>query len=63
MTILRDHNSSPASICLHPDPDEGDEADAVVFSMVCEVESGRMWVADGLPCQSDFEEIDLAGVI
>ncbi len=63
MAILRDHNSTPASICLHPDPVEGDEDDAVLFSMVCDVESGRRWVADGLPCEDDFEEIDVAGVI
>jgi len=63
MTILADHSSTPASICNHPDLAEGDEAESVVFSMVCEVESGRMWVADGLPCSAPFEEMDLTGVI
>jgi hypothetical protein len=63
MAILGDHHSTPAQICMHPDADDGDEAEAVVFSMVCEVETGRMWVADGLPCSAEFEEIDLAGVI
>ena len=29
MDILRDHGSSPQAICLHPDPEEGDEASAV----------------------------------
>ncbi len=60
MEILRDHNSSPQAICLHPDPAEGDEASAVMFSMVGDVEAGRMWVAPGAPCEEDYVEIDLA---
>jgi hypothetical protein len=62
MDVLRDHGSTPQAICLHPDPTEGDEASAVMFSMVAELEQGRMWVAPGNPCESDYEEIDLAGV-
>ncbi len=34
MEIMRDHESSPQSICLHPDPEEGEEASTVMFSMV-----------------------------
>jgi hypothetical protein len=63
MDILRDHGSTPQAICLHPDPAEGDEASAVMFSMVAELEEGRMWVAPGNPCEHDFEEIDLDGVL
>ncbi len=63
MDILRDHGSAPQAICLHPDPEEGDEASAVMFSVVAELEEGRMWVAPGNPCQNDFEEIDLSGVL
>jgi hypothetical protein len=63
MQILRDHGSDPQSICQHADPDEGDEADAVLFSMVAELGSGRMWVAAGTPCQTEYEEIDLTGVL
>jgi isopenicillin-N N-acyltransferase like protein len=59
MAVLRDHDSSPA-ICLHPDPADGDEAESVLFSMVCHLEERRMWVADGNPCMASFEEIDLA---
>lgn len=62
MDILRDHGSSPQAICLHPDPKEGDEASAVVFSMVADLKAGRMWVAPGIPCQNDYEEVDLTGV-
>jgi isopenicillin-N N-acyltransferase-like protein len=63
MDVLRDHGSSPQAICLHPDPAEGEEASAVMFSMVAELEEGRMWVAAGNPCENEYEEIDLADVL
>ncbi len=64
MDVLRDHGSSPHPICLHPPDDrQDDEAEAVLFSMVCHVESRRMWVASGPPCTHPFEEIDLSGVM
>lgn len=59
MEIMRDHGSAPQAICLHPDPAEGDEASAVMFSMVADVGARRMWVTAGNPCESEFEEIDL----
>jgi hypothetical protein len=59
MDIMRDHASSPQSICLHPDPEEGDEASAVMFSMISDVGARRMWVTAGNPCESEFAEIDL----
>ena len=41
-----------------------EEADTVVvFSMLCDVESGRMWVAPGDPSATPFEEVDLEGVL
>jgi isopenicillin-N N-acyltransferase-like protein len=63
MDILRDHDSSPQSICLHPDEAEGDEAASVVFSTVCDVEAGRMWVAGGNPCTEPYQEIDLGDML
>jgi hypothetical protein len=59
MEILRDHGSSPQAVCMHPDPEEGDEASAVLFSMIADVEHGRMWVAPGIPCEQEYQEIDL----
>ena len=53
MAILRDHACNPT-----PDGDS-----VVVFSMVCEVESGRMWIAPGDPAETAYEEVDLAGVV
>ena len=60
MDMMSDHASTPQSICLHPDPAEGDEASACLFSMVADVEARRMWVAAGNPCEHDYDEIDLS---
>jgi isopenicillin-N N-acyltransferase-like protein len=60
MDVMRDHDSAPQAICLHPDPTEGDEASAVMFSMVADVGAKRMWVTSGNPCESEYAEIDLA---
>jgi isopenicillin-N N-acyltransferase like protein len=62
MAILRDHASAPQAICEHPDPDGDEDASVVLFSMVCELEEGRMWVAPGNPCETPYEEIDLTGL-
>ncbi|MGZ8570791.1 MAG: C45 family autoproteolytic acyltransferase/hydrolase [Actinomycetota bacterium] len=61
MAMMRDHTSTPQAICLHPDASEGEEASACMFSMVCDVEEGSMWVAPGNPCEHDYQEIDLTG--
>lgn len=53
MALLRDHACEPT-----PDGES-----AVLFSMVCEAESGRMWVAPGDPADTAYEEVDLAGVV
>jgi isopenicillin-N N-acyltransferase-like protein len=63
MGILGDHQSAPQSVCLHADESHGDESAAIVFSMVCDLEERRMWVAAGNPCSTPFEEIDLSDVI
>jgi isopenicillin-N N-acyltransferase-like protein len=59
MKILSDHESAPQAICKHPAPNDPEES-TIVFSMVCELEAGRMWVAAGNPCEADFEEVELA---
>ena len=59
MDVMRDHDSTPQAICLHPDPAEGEEASACMFSMVVDVEARRMWVAEGNPCEHEYVEVDL----
>jgi isopenicillin-N N-acyltransferase like protein len=73
--ILADHGGGgPQTICEHGEAegagepasaDRGppDEASAVVFSMICDLDLGRMWVAPGSPCVTAYEEVDLAGVV
>jgi len=63
MAILSDHSSTPSTICLHPDSCEGDDAEAVLFSMVCDLEAGRLWVAPGRPCEMPFAAFDLADLL
>jgi isopenicillin-N N-acyltransferase-like protein len=61
MAILRDHEGEPKAICVHPEPGD-EESPAVVFSIVCHLESRRMWVSAGQPCVEPFEEIPLPEV-
>jgi isopenicillin-N N-acyltransferase like protein len=62
--ILADHGGGgPETICAHGTEEPADEASAVVFSMICDLDLGRMWVASGSPCVTAYEEVDLAGVV
>jgi isopenicillin-N N-acyltransferase like protein len=76
--ILADHGGAgPQTICEHGsaegagEPRGGapvrqgpaDEASAIAFSMICDLDLGRMWVAPGSPCVTAYEEVDLAGVV
>jgi hypothetical protein len=64
--ILSDHGGpGPQTICEHGrgEADPADEASAVVFSMICDLDLGRMWVAPGSPCAIPYEEVDLTGVV
>ena len=62
--ILADHGGDgPQTICEHGTEDPADEASAIVFSMICDLDLGRMWVAPGSPCVTAYEEVDLAGVV
>jgi isopenicillin-N N-acyltransferase-like protein len=63
MAILRDHASTPQAICEHGSPDGDEDASVVLFSMVCELEEGRIWVAPGNPCETPYQEVDLAGLL
>jgi isopenicillin-N N-acyltransferase-like protein len=63
MAILADHGDGSQRICLHADAEDGEESDAVLFSMVCDPESAKMWVALGNPCSAPFEGIELADVL
>jgi isopenicillin-N N-acyltransferase-like protein len=62
--ILADHGGDgPQTICEHGVDDPADEASTIVFSMICDLDLGKMWVAPGSPCVTAYEEVDLAGVV
>jgi isopenicillin-N N-acyltransferase-like protein len=55
--LLSDHGPDgrgrPDTICVH---DDGLDADATVFGMACDLESGTMIVSDGPPCRGAWQE-------
>lgn len=63
MAILSDHGAQGQDICVHPDPDGGDESPAIQFAMVCDVANETMWLAPGQPCETTFSEIRLRDLL
>ncbi len=63
MRILSDHGAKGQDICVHPDPALGEEASAIQFGMVCDVEAGTMWIAAGQPCSTPFQELKIADLL
>jgi isopenicillin-N N-acyltransferase-like protein len=59
ITVLADHASEPQSICVHPDPAEGDEGSTILFAMVAEPPRRRLTIAAGHPCTGSFETFAL----
>ena len=58
-SVLADHHGEGQSICVHPDPADGDEGSTILFAMICESESRTMWLAPGHPCTSPFQRFEL----
>lgn len=56
-----DHSNFPLAICCHPD-ERDDEVDrgATVASVVMDLETQTMWLADGNPCERSYRELDYA---
>ena len=57
--VLALHRGDPEHVCRHPRPDEGEEAEGVIFAIACDPAARRLWVAGGTPCRRRFEEVDL----
>ena len=53
--LLSDHGAADQQICVHPDPEDGDEGSTILFAMVCESETKSMWLAPGHPCDTVAE--------
>ncbi len=64
MTLLADHADYPYSICCHPDESvDPTEQGASVASVIMELSSRTMWLADGQPCTAAFRELDLSQIL
>ena len=55
VAILADHEAEPQSICVHPDPAEGDEGSTILFAMVAEPARRSLTIASGHACTGAFE--------
>jgi isopenicillin-N N-acyltransferase-like protein len=62
--FLGDHFNQPTGICTHPDPRLG-PADrfATIASVVMDLNSHTMWIADGNPCQTPFRAVDYSAFL
>lgn len=58
-SVLADHGARGQDICVHPDPDDGNEGSTILFAMICEPETLSLWVAPGHPCTASFERFTL----
>jgi isopenicillin-N N-acyltransferase-like protein len=58
-SLLSDHANYPSGICCHPDKrmatyDQG----ATVASVLMDLDSRKLWLADGPPCTTPYRELD-----
>ena len=57
--VLSDHDDYPTSICRHPNDDPTTGYCRSVFSVIMEVDEGRMHVSHGNPCDTPYETYTL----
>ena len=57
--VLRDHENHPTSICRHANDHPGDGFWISVFSVIMEVDAGRMHLSRGNPCTQPCETYTL----
>ena len=59
--VLADHADYPHSICAHPDPAAHPcEQGATIASVLMDLTARRIWLAAGNPCQTPYEQLDIA---
>ncbi len=59
-TYLRDHDGHPYSICRHIDKEEPPaEHYQTVASVIMDLHERTMWISDGPPCESEYQELRL----
>lgn len=58
---LQDHFGRPASVCMHPDESDPEpERSRTNFSVVMDLEEGRLYGTYGPPCENEYQEFELA---
>ena len=58
--ILKDHKNNPQSLCRHLDDTLPESQHTITkTAMIMDLESKKMWVTDGQPCVSEFEEFSI----
>ena len=59
--LLADHADYPHSVCAHPDPAAHPcEQGATIASVLMDLTARRIWLAAGSPCQTPYEQLDIA---
>lgn len=57
--VMSDHDDHPTSICRHPNNDPTTGYCRSVFSVIMEVDEGRMHVSRGNPCETPYQTYTL----
>ena len=58
--ILKDHENSPQSICRHRDDSLPKSQHTITkTAMIMDLNEKKIWVTDGQPCKTEFEEFSL----
>jgi len=62
--LLADHANYPSGLCCHPDPrmDPSDRG-ATVASVLMNLGTQQMYLADGNPCSAPYRELDYSGFL
>ena len=57
-SVFRSHHCSPMGICKHPGPARTEEDQIeTLASVLMDLSARRMLVADGLPCETEYQEV------
>ena len=61
--LLTDHANEPNAICCHPDPQQPEyEQGITAASLIMELDSRTMLLADGPPCSTAYRRLDLSAL-
>jgi isopenicillin-N N-acyltransferase-like protein len=56
--VLTDHFDRPYSVCSHTDPNlPRIEQYVSILSIIMDLSAGELWLADGNPCQADYQQV------